>query len=366
VKAGTPLPSVTSALTTQAQGYYHGDNLHEHLMVPMSPSETKQDSVESTAPPTPKPSLANLADWEQETSPKTHERTSNKRAYFMFRVAVGTLIIIGLMAGHGISKETNKVFFDWWLGIPLLTLWVTVILEGLLGMAMTHDHHWDAFKRFLLVSVCPPFRAAVSPAYPGKFVWLPKFGWLAVGKLNLERVELRLALPMLSITLLVLPLLGLELLSGNWLARHLWAATIVHILTAIIWIAFALEFMILLSLADKKLVYCKQHWINIAIILLPLFAFLRVFRFLRLGKFIRAYKMRGLISRTMRLAMVFNLIGRLMERNPEKYLLALADKVLEKKAEIQALEEKMDDLRDRLAKEKEAADAEPPPQKDLP
>ncbi|NCF86693.1 MAG: hypothetical protein GWQ08_14365 [Verrucomicrobiaceae bacterium] len=124
--------------------------------------------------------------------------------------------------------------------------------------------------------------------------------------------------------------------------------------------------MILLSLADKKLVYCKQHWINIAIILLPLFAFLRVFRFLRLGKFIRAYKMRGLISRTMRLAMVFNLIGRLMERNPEKYLLALADKVLEKKAEIQALEEKMDDLRDRLAKEKEAADAEPPPQKDLP
>ena len=64
--------------------------------------------------------------------------------------------------------------------------------------------------------------------------------------------------------------------------------------------------------------------------------------------------------------MVFNLIGRLMERNPEKYLLALADKVLEKKAEIQALEEKMDDLRDRLAKEKEAADAEPPPQKDLP
>ena len=53
-------------------------------------------------------------------------------------------------------------------------------------------------------------------------------------------------------------------------------------------------------------------------------------------------------------------IERLMERNPEKYLLALKDKVSEKKAEIQALEEKMDDLKDRIAKEKEATDAPAP------
>ena len=333
-------------------------------MVPMSPSETTQDSGNPDPLTTAKPSLAKLAVWEQDTFPEPHERTSNKRACFMFKVALGTLIIIGLMAGHGISGDANGVMFGWWLGIPLLALWVIVVLEGLLGMAMTHDHHWDAFKRFLLVIVCPPFRAAVSPGYPGKFVWLPKHDWLAVGKLNLERVELRLALPMLGITLLVLPLLGLELMLGTWLERHLWAAVIVHTLTAIIWIAFALEFIIMLSLAGKKLAYCKQHWVNLAIILLPLCAFLRAFRILRLGKFgklLRAYRMRGIVARTTRLAMVFNLIERLMERNPEKYLLALEDKVLEKKTEIQALEEKMNDLRERIAKEQEAAAAEKVP-----
>ena len=312
------------------------------------------------------PSLADLADWEQEVQPECHERVGNARACFMFRVAVVTLVIIGLMGGHGISGPANNMMFGWWLGIPLLVLWLIVILEGLLGMAMAHDHHWDAFKRFLLVVCCPPFRAACAPAYPGKFIWLPKHGWLAVGKLNFERVELRLAIPMLGVTLLVLPLLGMELMLGEWLAQHLWAAVIVHVLTAVVWIAFALEFIVMLALTDKKLVYCKQHWVNIAIILLPLFGFLRIFgilRFVRAGKglkvakLIRAYRMRGVVARTMRLALVFNLIERLLERNPEKYLLALEDKVQEKKAEITALEEKMDDLRARIAENKARAEA---------
>jgi voltage-gated potassium channel len=333
----------------------------------MSPTETNPVSGHPDNAAKGSPSMAELADWEQDTLPEPHECTGNKRAYFMFRVAVGALIIIGLMAGHGISDDTKDVFQAWWLGIPLLALWVVVIFEGLLGMAMAHDHHWNAFKRFLLVIICPPIRAAVSPAYPNRFVWLPKHDWLAVGKLNFERMELRFALPMLGVTLLVLPLLGVELMLADWLELHLWAAIIVHILTAVVWVAFALEFTILLSLADKKLAYCKQHWINIVIILLPLFGFLRALQFLRAGratKLIRAYRMRGVVSRTMRLAMLFNLIERLLERNPEKYLLALKDKVAEKKAEIQALEEKMGDLQARIAKEKEAVDATDAPAED--
>ena len=225
-------------------------------------------------------------------------------------------------------------------------------------MACTHDHHWESFKRFLLVVLCPPFRAAFSPAYCSRFVWLPRHGWLAVNKLNFERIELRLALPMLAVTLLVLPLLAAELFLGAWMEQHVWAAIIVHCLTAIVWFSFALEFIITLALSEKKLAYCKIHWINIAIIILPLLAFLRALRLLRITKatkLIRAYRMRGVVARTMRFAMVFNLIERLMERNPEKYLLSLEDKVSEKKAEITALEEKMSELRARIAKDKEDA-----------
>ena len=299
--------------------------------------------------------LVQFAEWDQEEVPEPHERTSDRRAAFMFKVAVAILFIIGLMAGHQISGDANKVMFGWWLGIPLWVLWVIVILEGLIGMASSHDHHWESFKRFLLVILCPPFRAAFNPAHGNRFVWLPQRGWLAANKQNLERIELRLALPMLAVTLLVLPLLAAELFLGTWLEEHLWAAIIVHCLTAIVWFAFALEFIVTLALAEKKLAYCKVHWVNIAIIILPLIAFLRAIRLFRMAKMIRAYRMRGLVARTLRLAMVFNLIDRLMERNPEKYIASLEDKVSEKKAEIADIEEKLREVRERMAQKKENA-----------
>lgn len=339
---------------------------------PMDPGKPEPQPAPGLSPdddhdPNPvDPELSQLASWEQEVQPEPHECTSDGRARFMFRVAVASLFIIGLMAGHGISGDANKVMFGWWSGIPLLGLWVLIILEGLLGMATARDHHFLAFKRFLLVVICPPFRAAFSPAYPPRFVWLPRHGWVFVGKLNFERVELAMAIPMLAVTLLVLPLLAVELFLGTWLEQHLWAAVVIHGLTAGVWFAFALEFIIMLALAEKKLAYCKLHWINIAIIVLPLIAFLRVirlFKFLRFGKaskLLRAYRMRGVVARTMRLAMVFNLIDRLLERNPEKYLLALEEKVQEKKAEIAALEEKMGELRQRISEEAKAEETEAP------
>ena len=320
----------------------------------MSPTDPMRESPAGADVPA-EPTLAELAAWDQEIQPLPHERTSDARACFMFRISVGTLAILGLMASHGISGDANEAMFGWWLGIPLFILWLIVILEGLFGMATTHDHHWDAFKRFLLVACCPPFRAAFSPAYPSRFVWVPRHAWLLAGKLNYERMELRMAVPMLAVSLIVLPLLGLELMLGTWLENHFWAAIIVHTLTAMVWFGFALEFIVMMALTDKKLAYCGRHWVNIAIILLPLVGFLRMFRLLRIGKatkLLRAYRMRGVVARTMRLALVFNLIERLMERNPEKYLLALEDKVIERKAEIQALEEKMTELRQRIAQAK--------------
>jgi voltage-gated potassium channel len=339
--------------------------------------ETKDEHPVETASPTPKaqgeePGKAKLPEgalpldteterlvqWDQEELPEAHERTSERRASVMFFVAVAFLVIVGLMAGHGISGQANQFMFGWWLGGPLLALWGVIILEAMWGLVTVQDRHISAFKRFVLVVLLPPFRAAFAVAYPGRFVWVPRHGWLRVGRLNYERMELAIAIPMLAVTLVVLPLLAIELFLADWLEQHLWAAVVVHCLTALVWFAFALEFIVMLALAEKKLAYCKLHWINIAIIVLPLIAFLRViriFRFLRVGKaskLLRAYRMRGVVSRTMRLAMVFNLIDRLLERNPEKYLAALEEKLREKQTEIQVLEEKMEEMRRKIAEEK--------------
>lgn len=121
-----------------------------------------------------------------------------------------------------------------------------------------------------------------------------------------------------------------------------------YLVTALIWWSFALEFILLVSLAPKKLEFCKRHWINIVIILLPLLAFLRslqLFRFLRMaraGKLMRAYRLKGLGTRVAKLAVLFNLVDRMLSRNPEKYRAHLEDKIADKTEELQA-------LRDRLA-----------------
>lgn len=126
-----------------------------------------------------------------------------------------------------------------------------------------------------------------------------------------------------------------------------WLEIVVYLVTALIWFSFAFEFILMVSLADKKLAFCKKNWINIVIILLPLLAFLRslqIFRFLRMaraGKLMRAYRLRGLVTRMAKLAMIFNLIERFLSRKPEKFTAHLSEKIAEKEDELAALKAKL-------------------------
>ena len=123
--------------------------------------------------------------------------------------------------------------------------------------------------------------------------------------------------------------------------------SVIWFVTALIWLSFALEFILLVSLAEKKIEFCKKHWINLVIILLPLLAFLRslqLFRFLRMakaGRLMRIYRLRGLVTRVAKLAMVFNLIERLLSRNPDKYGAHLREKIADREEELADLHEKL-------------------------
>ena len=125
----------------------------------------------------------------------------------------------------------------------------------------------------------------------------------------------------------------------------------VYFVTALIWWSFALEFILMISLAPKKLAFCKKHWINIVIILLPLLAFLRslqLFRFLRMakaGKLMRAYRLKGLGTRVAKLAVVFNLVDRMLSRNPEKYCAHLEEKIAEREDDLTALRARLEEAR---------------------
>ena len=287
---------------------------------------------------------------------QTQPLPSRTRTAFMFGLAIVFLALAAFILPHGgVSEDFSELSLSlFWVPWLFVGIWFAIILEGLFGVVMTSDRLKPALLRFLLVTVIPPFRATISPQFANTQIWLPRTDWKTLSRSLFDHIELKLALPMLLITLLILPIIAGELFFNNYIKQTPALALLLHTTTAFIWFAFALEFILLVSVAEKKADYCKKHWINIVIILLPVVAFLRtlqIFRFLRLtkaGKLLRAYRLRGLSTRAMRIILMLNLIDRFMQRNPHKYAAHLQEKIQGKEEELAELQEKLQQTQIRI------------------
>jgi hypothetical protein len=274
----------------------------------------------------------------------------------MLAVAIAFLTVVGLVLPHGDSGEAFRGWFmESKLFRPLIiALWASIIVEGIMGLFATHDAWPARLKRLLLTAVLPPLRMVTASSKPRGWLWLPGIGWKPAGEETSEQLDQKLALPMVILTLLVLPVLGAELTGGETLENHPRLALATHLITCVIWIGFTMEFLWMVAAAPDKLTYCLKNWINLVIILLPLVAFLRVlnaFRFtrmLRAGKLLRAYRLRGLWSRLWRLALLFNLLDRLQQRDPAKYCAALEKKIADLEEELAKLHAKLVEQRTKV------------------
>lgn len=293
------------------------------------------------------------------TSPGTAPYGGTFRHAFMPFVALAFLTAVGLALPHGDSGETFRgaLLSHALFRQVVIALWAIVIVEGLLGLFVSQDDWPARLKRLLITSLLPPLRMIISTSTPPGWLWLPGAGWKPAGEPTSERLEQRLALPMVILTLLVLPVLGAEFAGGETLDNHPRLALATHLTTGVIWIGFTVEFLWMVAAAPNKLAYCLKHWINLVIILLPLVAFLRVlnaFRFARMiraGKLLRAYRLRGLWMRLWRLALLFNLFERLQQRDPAKYRAGLEKKIAGLEAEISRLKAQLAEFRARTGEE---------------
>lgn len=277
------------------------------------------------------------------------------REAVMFTLALLLLLILGLVLPHlGGSPTINEQLFSLpAIGWLLIGLWTVIVLESALGLLQARGAK-PAWLRFLLIALVPPSRLAVATHAPVRWIWLPGAGWRLRDHELFERLERDFAIPMLLITLLVIPVVLAELFLQSMIAASVEFALALHALTTLIWFAFATEFILTVSVAPNKLTYCKQHWVNIAIIILPLVAFLRTlafFRILKLGKasqLLRTYRLRGLLVRAQRIALLLNLIERVMQRNPERYLRILRNREQDKLRELDKLRSKIRETEARL------------------
>jgi hypothetical protein len=263
--------------------------------------------------------------------------------------------------------QSQAARYSDWLVRILGLIWLVIIAEQAAYLALADN--WTQYRSHhpyaLAVCLIPPLRLCAQHREAGGMIWFPGLGWQQATPALQRDLERRTSVPMIGIALLILPVLGLQMVYGSELAFHPKLRIALHIGTGLIWFAFAAEFLVMVSVTDKKLRYCKKHWLDIVIILLPLISFLRSWKLLRatklikysklqqLSKIIRVYRLRGVSMRALRALLVLEVIHRLLPR-PERKLAKLRELYAEKEAELAMLRDEIDKLEQfRSASEKQ-------------
>lgn len=225
-----------------------------------------------------------------------------------------------------------------WLAMRMTFLiWPFVFLETV--------YHWvirpktRQMIRFhffgFLFCLCPSLRMCARSIEMDGRLWLPGLSWQRPDRRLRRRLEQKFSFPMIIIALLILPVLIVEFLLKDQVARYSSLRFAMHVGTGVIWFAFAAEFILMISIAEKKIDYLRKNWLDLAIILLPFFSFLRSMQAVRgsrlarlakipqMTKIARAYRLRGTVLKAFRAFVLLDVSTRLIRTTPEKQLARL-------------------------------------------
>lgn len=293
----------------------------------------------------------------------------------MFGVTLLFLVLLSVVL-HLAADEPLDDRVVYWAAWGLVAIYPLYVIEAAV--------HWIAGSPFrvqnLLFCVCPPLRLGARDHLTGRHIWLPVWGWSEAGRALSERLERKLNIPMIVIALAVLPLMITEHVLAERHAAHekqlaaqhehaeeAAAATpakmpvseelnlLLQLATGLVWVAFAIEFIVMVSVAEHKAKYCKTHWIDLAVIMVPFIAFLRaariarLLRFQQLAKTARVYRLRGLMLRVYRGLILLDVVDRLLRGTPAVRLAKLKDQLAEKERDLADLRKEIATLEATLA-----------------
>ncbi len=288
----------------------------------------------------------------------------------MFLLTWIYLVVIGIIL-HWWNLAPVLDSHDRTLTLKLLSVvWFPFLVEALVALVAVPPYP-GKLRRILLVLLFPPARLGVSPMTAAGWIWLPRLGWRRKTPSLYRYVEKVLALPMLWVALLILPLLGVEYLLSGLVHEHHWLELALDAGVVFIWIAFAAELSIMLTLAPNKLAYLKGHWLNVLIVVLPFFAMLRSLRLVRVaqlsksGKLLRAYRLRSVLTRGYESLLALSVLERLLNRDPVKERDRLIREIKLKTQELKRLEDKLIRLEKRILENEKNGSSEKEGAKEL-
>ncbi len=284
------------------------------------------------------------------------------RAAVMFALAFAYLLVVAGLVHRATTPTVADIELHLIYGC-LAGLWPIFAAEVLWGL-------WQRDRRCplrpvllqtLLILLVPPLRMGwIDPRFCQ--MWVPRIGWSPPGRNLFKRLERAFAVPMVLFAFLILPVLLVEYLQAEQVKENAALALALDIGVAVIWIAFATEFILKASAHPRPLVFAKDRWLDAAIVILPMLEFLLtkwvdaapLARLVRLGRALspeqiarmkQLYRLRGLATKAFHALLLIEGVGRLLGQTPEKRLARIQQRIEELQEEIAELEAEAEEWR---------------------
>jgi len=238
----------------------------------------------------------------------------------------------------------------------LLILWPTFFIEQIVSWGFCHK----TWKSCLALTLFPPLRLAMRRCHQETQIWW-NFRWQLVDPALYYRLERRFMFPLLILSLIMIPFWIIEIFFPRKMLVYPLLYHFIHLGNALIWGLFVTEFIIIFSIAPKRLEYLKLHWLEIFIIILPMLALARILiirtpvwnslpffesiKFIKLTELQRTlniYRSRVLLNRIIKIFIMIDIVEYFyLRRNPQKYRQILQNKLQEKEQELLKLRKKI-------------------------
>jgi hypothetical protein len=297
------------------------------------------------------------------------------RARFMFVLAFAHLLLVAGVLHRATSKHVTAWELDA-MFVGLVALWPIFATEAVWGV-LNRDRSKRGrpfVLRAALVMLFPSWRMALAEPRTG-LIWVPRIGWQQPGKELFKRLELAFSGPMLLFAFLILPFLLLDHVSSESVHRTPALSLIVDIGIAVIWVAFATEFVFKASAHPKPFALVKERWLDVAIVALPMLEVLTKWadvaplaRLLRLGRALspeqiarmqRLYRLQGLAMKAWHALLLLEGVSRLLGYTPEKRLAQVEERIAGLEEQLKEARAEADELRAKIAARQAKEEAKP-------
>jgi voltage-gated potassium channel len=237
----------------------------------------------------------------------------------------------------------------------LAGLWLIFLVESALRFWLRDRDcpPWGPLASALACAVLPPLRMGCRGRSRPNHLWLPWLGWREIDNHLRTALERAFSVPMILFALMVLPLLALEYFEADRIRAEPALALWVDVGTSVIWLAFAVELVLMVAVSDRPWRYCARNWVDVVIVLLPAVEALPALRLLRLGRLLRLEqllrwgrltRLQALVSHGWRAFLLLQVVQRLTGRTPERRLERLRELLLAKEEEVTDLRREVREL----------------------